>query len=355
MSGSERKMKGVSIVICCHNSAKRLPPTLAHLASQRDCDGIPWEVIVVDNASQDETAQVALELWPKDAPAPLRVVHEPRLGLSYARQRGLTEAQYEIVSFIDDDNWVTPNWVRTVLDVMSEHPEVAACGGCNENVCEVDPPWWFEQFKSQLAIGAQGQQAGDVTETRGWLWGAGLTIRKSAWLQLINNGFHQLLVGRQSDRLTSGEDVELCFALRLAGWRLWYEPRLVLYHFIPANRLRWTYFRRLNRGFGAQTVWLDAYHFALRGRPTTLKETLERTWQWQVFKGLLSLRLYRKTLLKVLKGETLEGNYNLLYLERLLGRLSELLRLRGVYGKVIQKVANASWISIHNSDLRGEN
>lgn len=49
-----------------------------------------------------------------DHPAPLRVVLEPRLGSNLARERGLREARYELVSFIDDDNWVNENWVSTV-------------------------------------------------------------------------------------------------------------------------------------------------------------------------------------------------------------------------------------------------
>src|SRR5271157_1514000 len=39
---------GVSVVVCCHNSAQLLPATLAHLKAQRGCEGIPWEVVLVD-------------------------------------------------------------------------------------------------------------------------------------------------------------------------------------------------------------------------------------------------------------------------------------------------------------------
>jgi len=50
---------GVSVIICCYNSVKRLPVTLAHLKSQVVFGQIPWEVIVIDNASTDRTAEVA--------------------------------------------------------------------------------------------------------------------------------------------------------------------------------------------------------------------------------------------------------------------------------------------------------
>ena len=96
---------GVSIMICCHNGAARLPETLAHLSRQKVDPGIPWEVLIVDNASTDDTAPRARQLWPESAPAPLRIIPEPQQGKPYACLRGLNEARYEFLGIIDDDNW----------------------------------------------------------------------------------------------------------------------------------------------------------------------------------------------------------------------------------------------------------
>ena len=120
---------GVSIVICCHNSSKRLPEALRHLALQAGTENIPWEVIVVDNASTDDTSNAACRSWPSDAPVPLRVVSEPHAGLSHARFRGIRESKYELVSLVDDDNWVASDWVARVYNVLSSKHSVAACGG----------------------------------------------------------------------------------------------------------------------------------------------------------------------------------------------------------------------------------
>ncbi len=81
--------KGVSIIICCYNSAHRLPKTLAHLKTQVVSQIIPWEVIVVDNASTDGTDQVAKTQWGELPGVPFRVVNEPRPGLSNARNLGV--------------------------------------------------------------------------------------------------------------------------------------------------------------------------------------------------------------------------------------------------------------------------
>ena len=336
---------GVSVVICCHNSAKRLPPTLAHLAAQQDCDGIPWEVIVVDNASQDNTADVAISLWPQNAPAPLRVVREERLGLTYARMRGFNEARYEIVSFIDDDNWVYPDWIKLGWEIMTQNPDVGACGGQGEAVFETEPPWWFEQFKGSYGVGHQVANNIDSAQEALTLWGTGFK-RKSAWLQLVENGFKPLLVGRQGNRLLSGEDIEISLALRLAGWKLLYDPRLKFKHFLPAYRLNWNYLRRLVRGFGISNVRLDPYRFALDGEPKTLRQKLERTWQWQVLSGLIQFRRFRKTITKLLLRQPTEGNYYVLQLERHIGRLFELLRLRGLYNRWVKEIQNVPWRGI---------
>ena len=285
---------GVSVLLCCHNSTQRLPQTLAHLEAQRVQNQLQWEVILIDNASTDDTSNVALSIWSTQAPAPLRVVHEPRLGLSYARQRGLVEAKGAIVTFIDDDNWICSDWVNLVWEVMSHHPEIGACGSNNEPVVDVELPQWFEKFHRSYAVGPQGDQPGDITWEKGVLFGAGLTIRKTAWQQLIDNGFHPLLLDRTGNALSSGGDYELCLALRLAGWQLWYEPRLRLKHYLPAHRLQWSYLRRLLRGVGLSSPVFDSYHFALANskKRAGWGSRLAQTWQYQLLRTILQLLKY---------------------------------------------------------------
>src|SRR5579863_5328534 len=168
---------GVSVVMPCYNSASRLPETLAHLAAQAECASIPWEVIVIDNNSTDETAAMAQHLWPANHPVPMRSVNETRQGLSYATERGLNEARYEAVSFVHDDNWVCADWVRTVAEIIDQHPEAGAVGGEREAVCEGVPPPWFDRFKRlHYTVGPKIDRACDVTDTLGLIAGAGMTV-----------------------------------------------------------------------------------------------------------------------------------------------------------------------------------
>lgn len=349
-------MNGVSIVICCHNSSQRLPTTLRHIIEQKVETGIPWEVIVVDNASTDDTVEVAKSILAKNQVVPFRVVHEPQLGLSYARDRGLECATYECVSLVDDDNWVDFNWVQTIFAVMIAHPDAAGCGGQIDAVFDEPPPKWFSKFQGSYAVGKQAEVSGDVTWTRGYLWGAGLTIRKSAWHQLRQNGYRALLTDRKGKSLTAGGDSELCFAFRLAGWRLWYDERLKLKHFMPSTRLQWSYLRRLHRGFGASTVGHDPYNFALKGYPIKRNGRLGRIWVAQAHIAFRALLKQRHRIISDLLNPTQgEANKGSLRLEFLIGRLAELLRLREAYDQSIFEVTKAPWVHVSTQpDLLNE-
>ena len=238
---------GVSIVICCYNSAAKLPAALARLQAQREADAISWELIVVDNASSDDTGAVARRLWPSAGRVPLTVITERRRGVAHARAAGFAAARYDAVSFIDDDNWVCDRWVARAAQVMMEHPEVGACGGYSEPLCEGPAPAWFKRYRQYYAIGPEPLSEGTPPET---LWFAGMTVRAQAWRDLRHSGFRFLTE-------YGAEDNELSLALRLAGWKLRVDDELRLTHVLPAARLTWKYFCELQRSRFAAMVAVD--------------------------------------------------------------------------------------------------
>jgi glycosyltransferase involved in cell wall biosynthesis len=318
----------ITIVICCHNSAKRLPETLRHIQAQVTHPSLIWEVVVVDNASTDSTTGVATQCWLESNEISLRVVKEPQLGLSYARKKGFATARYEIISFIDDDNWIAPDWVQTVAHIMKEHPEVGACGGRVEEVCETTPPGWFEKCKLYYAISPKHWMTGDVTYVREGLFGAGLSVRRLAWEGLEERSYPALTVDRQGSQLTSGGDTELCCALRLNGWSLWYDNRLLMKHYLPSSRLQWKYARRLYRAMGESSVPLNAYFLVTKpGRTGVLlvARKIRQSWLWQVAASVANVMLWMPHTYRVLAGRG-EGDFAVLNLELEVGRLSVLLQ-----------------------------
>lgn len=310
---------------------------MAHLAVQNIFPGIQWEVVVVDNASTDDTVQAASSIWEKvGEPAPMRIISEPRLGVGYARYRGIEEAKYEFISFIDDDNWVDSDYVQIGFDVMRRHPDVGACGSLNEAVSDADLPWWFESFHRSYAVGPQSETPGDITSNDGVLWSAGMLLRKSAIQELMDHGFHPMVVGARGGKiLMRSEDYEMCLALRLRGWKLWYEPKLKLKHYLPAERLDWTYLRRLLRGVGASDLGLRPYYFGTSRK----KDQWQRLVLVTVFK---LLKNPKKLLLSTIRS--CEGDRDVLSIERSIGLLSTLIRIRKKYDRIFVDFNRSGWV-----------
>ncbi|HKY71734.1 MAG TPA: glycosyltransferase [Nitrospira sp.] len=327
---------GVSVVVCSHNGSRRLPDTLAHLACQSIPEALPWEVILVDNASTDDTALIARQNWPPHEATRLRIVTESTMGLTHARRRGFAEAHYDIVSFVDDDNWVCPQWVRLAAEIMEERPDIGVCGGFVEAQCETTPPWWFERYQESYAVGPQSPVAGDVTWSKGYLWGAGMTVRKCAWEELVATGFEFLLMDRCGDDLRSGGDAELCLALRLAGWTLWYDPRLSLRHFIPFSRLCWEHVKAVHEGFGVASPAHKAYYAVAEHRDQGWRLWLRSRWYCQVAACLIRVAVISGRLL--VSRPWGPGNAAILEWHSVTSTLQELMRLRSAYDENFRRV-----------------
>lgn len=335
--------KGVSIVICCYNSAKILPETLKYVCNLNVSEEILWEVIIIDNASDDNTSEAAKSLLNEyKCPVPFKIIYQPVQGLSSARKMGLENSKYEYILFCDDDNWLNENYLETGFSLMESNSEIGVLGGYSEAVTETKIPEWFYEFRQNYSIGNQSEITGDITWITGVLWGAGMIVRKQALKELFSKGFKSLLTDRKKNQLSSGGDSEFCYALRLAGWKIWYDPKLKLKHYISQERLAWKYLRKLNRGFGAQKVDFDPYLKVFEEGLNDNKNSKKQNWQTEALMLIKKLRGYGfRKLIKF--NSSPEGDSDILRIEKSLGRLQKLLKIRGKYDERIKLVKNASW------------
>ena len=251
--------KGISIIICCYNSESRLPKTLEYLSKQTIDRNIPVELLIVNNASTDNTKEVALEEWNKyGGDFLLRMIDEDQPGHMYARRRGVQESQYEYVLFCDDDNWLQSDYLQIAFDLMESNARIGALGGKSIAVSDIDFPEWFSDFETDYAVGEQSNESGDVTKRR-WLWGAGIVARRVLLNKVFDKKNPFLNQGRTGNVLTSGDDIEICKRILLLGYTLYYDKSLVLNHYIAPNRLTWAYKKKLVKGFERSNAILQKY------------------------------------------------------------------------------------------------
>ena len=257
-------VSGISVIICCHNSASRLPKTLEYLSKQELDKKFLWEIIIVDNASTDDTTRFAEQEWLKqnNTEAGFSVVEELKPGLSNARKTGLLKANYEYIIFCDDDNWLDKNYLSLSFALLEEDRTIGVLGGRSQPASDFSLPYWFSTYQNLYAVGVQNLNSGDVSDRR-FIWGAGMILRKSVLIDLFNAGFISLLTDRKGNAVSSGGDSEICKWFLIAGYKLWYDESLHFKHYIPQNRLTKNYLNSLRQSFNESYGILRYYDFYL--------------------------------------------------------------------------------------------
>lgn len=254
----------LSVVIPTYNGAQRLPAVLAYLRDQVVPEDLQWEVIIVDNNSQDETAAIALQHqsnWRADVP--LRYVFEPQQGLAFARQCGIDHAQGTFVGFLDDDNWPAEHWVAAAVQFGQQHPRVGAYGGKTEAAFERPPEIPIRPISKFLALQNYGSEPYRLQPERQILpAGAGLVVRRSAWLACVPRTLVRISQG--------GDDYEISLRLAKCGWEIYYNPMMQIQHYIPAARLEKDYLLQLTHRYGLCTCQLMMLDVPLWKQPFLL-------------------------------------------------------------------------------------
>ncbi len=256
--------KGISVVICCYNSAARLDTTIQYLSMQQPHSSIPWELIIVDNNSSDNTKEAAAAAIKRHGlNVQVTITDQPLKGLANARSKGIQTAAFEYILFCDDDNWLFPGYIERSYQILSNNENVAACGGKGIAVFQNDEiPKRWERHKRAFAVGAPSKKEGIIKGN--FLFGAGLAFKRSVYNQLVNYGFEQKLSDRVGTKLSSGGDYELCVQLKLLGYDLYYDSSLQFYHYLPSVRLSDHYLVELSRAFGEAHSINVFYDYGLR-------------------------------------------------------------------------------------------
>jgi len=237
-----------SIIVCAYNASKRIGNTLRHLAAL-DYPADKVEVIVIDNASTDGTGEHAFQVWQSiESKIVFTLLKESKPGKSFALWKGFKAAKGDYCIVCDDDNWLNPDYLRTADGTFEAIGSNVVLGGAAMPHPEL--PWeklpaFVFSHAGYLALGCLSLELEDVTASKGWLMGAGCIFPKESIDDLLGVGFQQTLTCRNGDKLSTGGDVEMCYALTLMGWWLYSQPALKFRHFIPESRMKVEYIKEL--------------------------------------------------------------------------------------------------------------
>lgn len=242
----------VSVILPTYNRVALLRVAVEALLRQT-APADSYEIVVVDNNSTDGTA----DLLASFGDPRVHAVTEPRQGLSFARNTGLTAAHGSIVALTDDDVEVAPDWIDTIVSTMAAHAEIDAVGGRVLPAWpDGKPPWLTRDHWAPLAL----QDHGDTNRvfdraTPIGLIGANVAFRRNVFDRI---GMFSPVVQRVGDGVGSTEDHELLDRLYAAGGRAMYTPRLIAITRVPRERCARAYHRRWHAGHGF-------FHALMRG------------------------------------------------------------------------------------------
>ncbi len=222
----------ISIIVCTHNRAHLLPATLRALAAlEPPSEAV--ELVVVDNTSTDETAEV-VNTFAATAPFPTRYVSENRLGHSLTLNTGIAQSQGEVLAFTDDDAEPRPNWLREMVRAFSANQADIVFGKVVPKWETGQPAWYSDaRFQGLFALLDYGEAPFLVTQRNQPFFGVNHAVRRAVFEKFGPYRADRGGVGTQGSQ---GNDIELFERCLAGGTRIVYDPALVVSHFVPALR-----------------------------------------------------------------------------------------------------------------------
>ncbi len=250
---SETCTDSFSVIVCTRNGRERIGSCLTAIHRMKDGG---FETIVVDDGSSDDTGDFVARNFPW-----ARLLRLPPSGLSAARNAGAAMARHPLFAFTDDDCEPDDEWLPRLRRAFQKEI-YAAIGGPNLP----PPPRNWEEAVACAAPGAPSHVMLDDEEAE-HLPGCNLAVRKSA--------FHA--IGGFDPRFqTAGDDVDFCWRLREAGFRLGFAPGAFVWHWRRASVVGCL---RQQLGYG------KAEQLLLEKHPSRFTESGDAKWRGFIYGG----------------------------------------------------------------------
>lgn len=269
----------VSVVIPTYNRSALLRSAVDSVLAQDT--HVPFEIVIVDNNSQDDTAAVVRSLMD----GRVRYVLEREQGNAHARNRGVESATAGIIAFIDDDVTVASNWLTSLKQALDARQDLSFVGGKVLPQWNGAPPSWVTpEHWAPLALLDYGPDELVIAgkSPRGLLT-ANIAFRRSVFDEVGRFSPH---LQRVKDFIGSMEDTEFLMRVCRSGKQGMYLPQMIASAPVDLERLNKSYHRRWHTGHGhfyavmRDPEW-ERSSFRVAGVPGHLyKETASHALGW---------------------------------------------------------------------------
>lgn len=221
----------ISAVICTHNREQYLEKAIKSLLDQ-SLSKKDYEIIVIDNNSTDNTKEICKNK--------VKYFFESKQGLSYARNRGIKESKGKFIAFIDDDAIADKNWLKNIINAFKSNKELGCVCGKVEPIWGSKRPKWLTDKLLPMITILNWSEKPFFLKKEQWFVGTNMAFPK----KLLNDIGFDTNLGRVGRSLLSGEEVYLREELEKRNLKSYYDPKVLVKHIVPKNRLNKRWFKK---------------------------------------------------------------------------------------------------------------
>jgi len=238
-----------------------------------------YEIIVVDNASTDDTKKIIKEF------SEIRYIYEPILGLSQARNTGWKNAKGKYIAYLDDDAIACQQWLEKIVEVFEKTKPMPGCVGGRINLIFKTPaPIWLSKNMFPHLGKLSWSKKSTFLRKEEYLGGGNIAFPKNILKEM--KGF-KINLGRKGNKLLSMEETFLREQIEERGYKSFYHPKILIKHHVLIHRLTKKWFLKRYYWHGASSAVIK-----MNKNPLSLCNRLKESAK-MIFPILISLNLWK--------------------------------------------------------------
>lgn len=252
-------MVDLSIIILSYEAKEHLRVLLPSLLASGT--KYSYEVIVVDNGSDDGTSEWMKELISRSAYQQISFIQNTNTGFAAGNNIGIKQSSGRYVLLLNPDTKLEPDTLEIMLDFMESRPDVGISGcklikadGTLDLACRRRFPNPWNSFKRLFLLDSKDYNYTDIDENKEMevdsVVGAFMLIRRIGESEKSENRNYDFRLPNgnylDEDFFMYGEDLDLCWRCKEAGLKVWYYPKTFITHYkgsssakVPFKALKW--------------------------------------------------------------------------------------------------------------------